>query len=312
MSEAKTGGIYKAIARVQAEMAREGISKDRSNQQQNYKFRGIDDVYNALAPHLANASLVILPRMLSRELTERSARSGGVLYSVVVAVEYDFVSAEDGSKHTVGPMYGEAMDSADKATNKAMSAAYKYACVQTFCIPTEAGEDADATTHEVAPRSQQQAAPAKPQQLPAAPNGTAGKPVDIAAWLKAQDARLVGEGLIRPDELRRAVGKAVRDAGHSTKVSEWDEAAKKAARERIKSFEAEARARAGSPVSADLLDALDDAMRQRGIEHPAVFGFLGVPVTTTPSTLTGSQVIRALAWVEAHPQTQEEEEEVAV
>jgi hypothetical protein len=43
------------------------------------------------------------------------------------------------------------MDSADKATNKAMSAAYKYACLQTFCIPTEGDNDADATTHQVAP-----------------------------------------------------------------------------------------------------------------------------------------------------------------
>ena len=41
------------------------------------------------------------------------------------------------------------MDSGDKATNKAMSAAYKYAALQTFCIPTEGDNDADATTHEV-------------------------------------------------------------------------------------------------------------------------------------------------------------------
>ena len=40
-------------------------------------------------------------------------------------------------------MVGEAMDSADKATNKALSAAYKYACFQVFCIPTEGDNDAD-------------------------------------------------------------------------------------------------------------------------------------------------------------------------
>jgi hypothetical protein len=48
--------------------------------------------------------------------------------------------------------YGEAMDSADKATNKAMSAAYKYAAFLAFCIPTEGDNDADATTHEPAPK----------------------------------------------------------------------------------------------------------------------------------------------------------------
>jgi hypothetical protein len=70
------------------------------------------------------------------------------LFSVVVDVEFDFVSATDGSAHTV-KTYGEAMDTADKATNKAMSAAYKYACLQTFCIPTEGDNDADSFSHEV-------------------------------------------------------------------------------------------------------------------------------------------------------------------
>jgi hypothetical protein len=49
-----TPKVYEAIAKVQAELARTGISKDRTNSQPgaNYKFRGIDDVYNVLAPLL--------------------------------------------------------------------------------------------------------------------------------------------------------------------------------------------------------------------------------------------------------------------
>jgi hypothetical protein len=140
--------IYARIAAVSAEIAKEGISKSRSNAQQGYKFRGIDDVFNALAPVLSKHQLVIIPRILSRECTERQTQKGGVLFSVVVEAEFDFVSALDGSKHTART-YGEAMDSADKATNKAMSAAYKYAAFQTFCIPTEGDNDADATTHEL-------------------------------------------------------------------------------------------------------------------------------------------------------------------
>jgi hypothetical protein len=73
------------------------------------------------------------------------------LFYVTVDVEFDFVSAEDGTKHTV-KTFGEAMDSGDKATNKAMSAAYKYACFQAFSIPTESDNDADAHTHTPAPR----------------------------------------------------------------------------------------------------------------------------------------------------------------
>jgi hypothetical protein len=140
--------VYQAIAKVQGELAKSGIGKDRSNQQQGYKFRGIDDIYNALAPLLASNGLCIMPRVLRREVTERTTAKGGILFYVVVDMEFDLVSAGDGSKHTIA-VCGEAMDSADKATNKAMSAAYKYACLQTFCIPTEGDNDADSTSHEV-------------------------------------------------------------------------------------------------------------------------------------------------------------------
>ena len=147
----QTVDVYRKIAAVSARMAQEGISKSRNNQQQGYKFRGIDDVYNALAPVLAENQLVILPRVLSREVTERVSGNNKALFYVTVEAEFDIVAASDGSKHTI-KTYGEAMDSADKATNKAMSAAYKYAAMQAFCIPTEGDNDADASTHEVAPR----------------------------------------------------------------------------------------------------------------------------------------------------------------
>ena len=140
--------VYRAIAAVMADLAKEGIAKDRSNQQQGYKFRGIDDVYNALSPVLSRHNLCMLPRILSREITERQTAKGNALFYVLVEAEFDLVSSEDGSRHVVRT-YGEAMDSADKATNKAMSAAYKYAAMQTFAIPTEGDNDADTTTHEV-------------------------------------------------------------------------------------------------------------------------------------------------------------------
>lgn len=147
MTTTSIGKVYEAIAAVTADMAKEGITKSRRNQQQGYQFRGIDDVYNALSPVLAKHKLCILPRVTERVVQERETQRGGVLFYVTVRVEFDFVSAEDGSVHTVCT-YGEAMDAADKATNKAMSAAYKYAAFQTFCIPTEADNDADATTPE--------------------------------------------------------------------------------------------------------------------------------------------------------------------
>ena len=166
MSDA-TPAVYRAISAVAGAIAKEGIAKNKKNTQQGFMFRGIDDVYNALAPILSEFGLVVLPRVLQRIETERETKSGGALFNVVVEVEFDFVAAEDGSRHVV-KTFGEAMDSADKATNKAMSAAYKYAAMQAFCIPTSGDNDADATTHDVAPRRQSPASqPATRRSLPA-------------------------------------------------------------------------------------------------------------------------------------------------
>lgn len=141
--------VYKAINAIQLALSKTGISKaHRNSQGAGYNFRGIDDVYNALSPLLAEHGLCILPRMITRSCEERQSKSGGSLFYVTVEAEFDFVCAEDGTKHTVRT-FGEAMDSGDKATNKAMSAAYKYAAFQAFAIPTEGDNDADSHTHDV-------------------------------------------------------------------------------------------------------------------------------------------------------------------
>lgn len=144
-----TPHVFTAICAVMTDIGVTGISKNRKNQQQGYQFRGIDDVYNELNSLLSKHKLVMTPRILSRSVVERQTMKGGALFYVTVEAEFDFISAEDGSKHTVRT-FGEAMDSADKATNKAMSAAYKYAAMMVFCIPTEGDNDADAVTHDVA------------------------------------------------------------------------------------------------------------------------------------------------------------------
>jgi hypothetical protein len=151
--------VYKSIAAVTRALGKEGIAKSRNNQGQGYKFRGIDDIYNALNSELAQAELCIIPRIIEREVVERESARGGALFYVTIKAEYDIVAAADGSCHTASA-YGEAMDSGDKATNKAMSAAYKYMAMQLFCIPTEGDNDADSQTHEVAPRAASYSKPA--------------------------------------------------------------------------------------------------------------------------------------------------------
>lgn len=174
--------VYKAINAVQAALAKTGIAKDKKTQ--SYMFRGIDDVYNAIAPLLATHGLCILPRVLNRTCVERVNKNGNAMFYVTVEAEFDFVSAEDGTKHTV-KTFGEAMDVSDKATNKAMSAAYKYAMFQAFCIPTEGDNDADATTHEVAAVNLD----AIKQSMLDAPNLEALQAHFKAAWLMLDKAQ---------------------------------------------------------------------------------------------------------------------------
>lgn len=135
-----------------AKMAKLGIAKDRQGDGIRYKYRGIDDVINALAPLYAENGLIVLPSVADRTCDERQNKSGAPLFYVTVKTSFRIVCVEDDSEVSVGPFYGEAMDSSDKATNKAMSAAYKYFAFQTFAIPTEA-DDADSETHEPAPRA---------------------------------------------------------------------------------------------------------------------------------------------------------------
>jgi hypothetical protein len=150
--EMDTPKVYAAIASVMKDLSVAGLSKNNRNSQQGYNFRGIDDAYNVLAPILSRHGLVILPRVLNRTSETRKSAKGGDLFYVTVEAEFDLIAADDGSRHTV-KTFGEAMDSADKATNKAMSAAYKYMAFQAFCIPTQGDNDADGTTHEVAPQA---------------------------------------------------------------------------------------------------------------------------------------------------------------
>lgn len=140
--------IYTAINKI---MARVGhIGKDRSNQQQGFKYRGIDDAYNALNPLLAEFGVFTVPEVLEKTREERTNSKGTTLAFTCLRMKYTFY-AQDGSSVSA-VVEGEGMDSGDKSSNKAMAVAHKYALLQVFCIPTEEQKDPDAESHEVKPR----------------------------------------------------------------------------------------------------------------------------------------------------------------
>lgn len=142
--------IYKKMIEVMKEVG--AIGKEQRNTAQNFSFRGIDQFVNALYPALTKAGVFMAPSVISeghelRDVTRSGGRTG-VDKHVHLLVKYTFY-AEDGSSVEVGPIASEGLDSGDKATNKALSSALKYALIQTFSIPTADMEEADRTSPEI-------------------------------------------------------------------------------------------------------------------------------------------------------------------
>ncbi|MDE7297340.1 MAG: ERF family protein [Lachnospiraceae bacterium] len=138
--------IYGRITSVMKEIG--AVKKDSRNQQQGFLYRGVDAVMNALNPALIHNRIFAVPQVLEQTREERTTGRGAVLIYSVCRVKYTFY-AEDRS-FVEAVVVGEGMDSGDKATNKALSAAFKYACFQVFCIPTEEMYDPDADSPQPA------------------------------------------------------------------------------------------------------------------------------------------------------------------
>lgn len=136
-TETEAPKIYAAMIAIMRDV--EAVTKKQRNKNQNYNFRGIDACYNELHDILAKHGVITLPKCGAPVSTERTSKDGGALRFVSLPVTYEFM-AEDGSTVECN-VVGESMDSGDKATNKAMSVAHKYALLQVFLIPTEEPKD---------------------------------------------------------------------------------------------------------------------------------------------------------------------------
>lgn len=141
----KTPLIYKQIAAMMGDVQK--IAKDRQNVAQKYSFRGIDDVYNSVHEIFAKHKVFTVPVLLDAKHEERKSRSGGVLIYRILTMKYIFY-AEDGS-NIESIVIGEGMDTGDKAGNKALSVAHKYALLQILLIPTDDPKDPEVDSPEV-------------------------------------------------------------------------------------------------------------------------------------------------------------------
>ncbi|MEV7205748.1 MULTISPECIES: ERF family protein [unclassified Streptomyces] len=134
-----TPRVFAAISAVMRDVM--PVAKDKENQQQRYKFRGVDDAMSAMAGPMRAHGLFILPSIADH----RAERRGEKMTHVNITMRY----------HVYGPagdcltaeVPGEASDFADKATNKAQSAALKYLLFTLFMIPVD-GRSIDDSDHD--------------------------------------------------------------------------------------------------------------------------------------------------------------------
>ncbi len=148
--------IYQAMAKILADV--DHIGKDRQADMGNagkYKFRGIDDIYNALHKSFAKYGVFIIPKIIYSELDiqEKEKTYNGVTtktyaQSAKITIEFTFAAADGSSVTATG--FGYALDTSDKAATKAQSAALKYCLMQTFLIPTEESKDIENNHIEIA------------------------------------------------------------------------------------------------------------------------------------------------------------------
>jgi len=143
----KPGAIYGAMIAIASEMP--SISKVQKNAAQNYVFRGVDDVFNALQPILSKHGVFMTAEILDLKREERQTKSGGIMAFVTTRVRYSFV-AKDGSS-VATESAGEGADAGDKATAKSLSIAMKYALLQAFLVPTADVKDPEHDNPELSP-----------------------------------------------------------------------------------------------------------------------------------------------------------------
>lgn len=136
--------IVEALTDVKREVG--AVGKGDRNTQQGFMFRGIDAVLNAVAPALVKHSVVVAPVKTSAEYgTVEVGQKRTPMGHCRVMVTYRFHGPA--GDHIDVEVPGEAMDSGDKATAKAMSVAYRIALLQALSLPTDE-PDPDASSYE--------------------------------------------------------------------------------------------------------------------------------------------------------------------
>ncbi len=136
--------VYERVLAVLADMP--AIEKDQQapGNMGGYRFRGIEQITAALKPLLAKHGVFMVPTVITRETEARTTKSGGSLYVVDLLIRFTFHGPAGDT--FCAEVWGEGTDSGDKATQKAVTSAFKSMLGVTFCI---SDSETDAERHDV-------------------------------------------------------------------------------------------------------------------------------------------------------------------
>lgn len=215
--------IYGRMVQVMAGIG--AIGKNGTNEEAGYTFRSVDDVVDAVHDLLVRHEVFAVPhKVLDRKISERPAYGGGAVTAVHVVQQYRFY-ATDGS-YVEAEIPSEGIDVSDKATNKALTAAYKYLMLQAFAIRTDSASrgsgmydgDRDHIQRPVASAP----APSAPAKGPAPARGAA--PAFVA-----NDRRVVATfinqiGRATTEKALNGIENSLRNLASNNKISPGDKA----------------------------------------------------------------------------------------
>ena len=191
--------VHEAIVKIREDVG--AVRKDGRNTQQNFNFRGVDAVVNAVSAAMSKHGVMVFPSKVEHRDASKQLSGGKMATAPVVIVDYTFVGPE--GDQFVAQVPAESFDLGDKATAKAMSVAYRTCLLQVFTLPTD-DADPDEHTYERAPRQQ----PQQQQTIDWQKSLTdaTGNPERLAA-LRAMAARAGA-----PPHYMAAVDKAIQEA----------------------------------------------------------------------------------------------------
>ncbi len=139
--ETNTGAIYAKMSAIMADV--KPIAKDQQAKQ--YKFRGVDQIYNELHSILAKHGVFTTSEVKDIKHDHVTAKNQygkeQTITRCIATIAFTFW-AEDGSSVT-SEATGEQLDFHDRATAGAFSDADKTALLKVFKIPTDEQKDAE-------------------------------------------------------------------------------------------------------------------------------------------------------------------------